>query len=66
MKKYPKKTKNCDSCGKPYTGKSYPIVDEDYQPVEGLKQCEKCYEMDILGKDYKRIGTQKSPFGIGS
>jgi hypothetical protein len=60
------KKKLCDCCGKSFNGKSYPMVDEDYQPIHGLIQCEKCYEQELLGKDYKRVGTQRSPFGIGS
>jgi hypothetical protein len=58
--------KTCDSCGKPFKGKPYPMVDEQHQTIRGLVQCEKCYSQELLGEDFKRIGTQRSPFGIGS
>lgn len=56
----------CDSCGEPIKGKSYPMVDEQHKTIRGLKQCEECYAQELLGEDFKRIGTQRSPFGIGS
>lgn len=37
------KTKKCDSCGYEFTGKSYPIIDENFNKQRGLIQCESCF-----------------------
>ena len=38
----------CDCCGKKIIGKYYPIIDENYNVQEGLKQCKTCYAESII------------------
>jgi len=39
------KIKKCDSCGKEFVGKSYPVKDTDtFEIQEGLIQCKECWE----------------------
>ncbi len=33
----------CDSCGDPFTGERFPMVDENFNDKEGMIQCRKCY-----------------------
>ena len=40
----------CDSCGKPFKGKLYPMVDEQHRTIRGLHQCEECYARELLAK----------------
>ena len=42
MREMQKEKKVCDLCGKIYTGKSYPVYDENYNKQHGLIQCGKC------------------------
>jgi hypothetical protein len=51
----PKEKINCDSCGKPFIGEYFPMVNENFVVQKGLKQCTECYERHLLGKDYKKI-----------
>ncbi len=42
-----KSKKPCDSCGKPFKGISFPIINENFVVQKGLQQCEKCYKIQI-------------------
>ncbi len=35
--------KKCDGCGEEFTGKSYPMHDENYHKIPGIILCEECY-----------------------
>lgn len=35
--------KICDMCGEPFTGKGWPVFNENYRLQEGLIQCEHCH-----------------------
>lgn len=48
------KVKLCDMCGKPFTGLSFPIVNENYVVQEGLIQCGQCFTGNVKG-DGKKI-----------
>lgn len=42
------KTKKCDSCGKEFTGQSFPVKNPyTFEVEEGLIQCEKCYQEEL-------------------
>lgn len=41
-KKIKNNTKKCDICGQFFSGKSFPVYDENYNKQQGLIQCEKC------------------------
>ena len=55
-------------CGEPYTGKPFKVYDENYNLQKGVKQCGDCHfgVCDPEEDNLKNIGTQRSPFGIGS
>lgn len=47
MMKIIQNKKSCDSCGKPFKGISFPIINENFIVQKGLIQCEKCYKNQI-------------------
>lgn len=34
----------CDICGQEKTGKKFPVLDENWNKQEGIKQCEDCFK----------------------
>lgn len=55
MEKETKEKTKCDSCGKPFIEIGFPVTNENFIVQKGLQQCRKCYEMELLGKDYGKI-----------
>lgn len=37
-------TKQCDMCGQPFTGPSFPVYDENYTGKQRVEECEKCFK----------------------
>jgi len=40
--------KLCDSCGMKFSGKSFPMHDENHNKQKGLIQCEECFKKQVL------------------
>jgi ribosome-binding protein aMBF1 (putative translation factor) len=38
----------CDMCGEVITGKTYTVVDENFNTQPGLVQCETCFAADLM------------------
>lgn len=55
----------CDICGDAFSGKSFDVVNENFED-EGLTQCERCYSENLLGgeKEISSINQKETRYEL--